>query len=46
MWKMFFTYLLEPTITIPLVQKTSTEFLPNLGQGEIATKREPQNWHQ
>jgi hypothetical protein len=34
------TYLLQPTTTIPLVQRTWKEFLPSLDQGKIATKRE------
>ncbi len=41
-----FTYLLQPTTTIPSVQRTWKEFLPSLDLGKTATKREQQDWHQ
>ncbi len=41
-----FTYILQPTTTIPSVQRTWKEFLPSLDLGKTATKREQQDWHQ
>ncbi len=37
-----FTYLLQPTTTIPALQRTWKEFLPSLDQGRIEIKREQQ----